>query len=117
MSLKNPNCDGNHCTAPGEGRVLPTSDMSNLIYCRDCFNQEMIFRDQRNKSLGDYAKFSILKWSDIQAYESQTEFAQGEMREFNRVSNFLERKAKDADSVQARGHALTLRSLIAELGE
>lgn len=117
MDGGNTYCDGSKCKGPGEVRVLPTGGDSNSIICRACFYHEMTWRTEINKSLGEWSKFKILKWSDIKPYEFQSEFAQGERAEFKRISEFMENKAKEASDAHAFGHAVTIRSLLQELGE
>lgn len=114
MNGGNTYCNGAKCKGPREVRVLPTGGDSNAIICRACFHHEMKWRTERNKSLGKHAQFKILKWSDIKPYEFQSEFAQGEMAEFKRISEFMENKAKES---HAFGHAVTIRSLLQELRE
>lgn len=55
----------------GEVRVLSVGKMSNAILCRNCFNHEMQWRKERNRDLGDFAKFDIVKWTDLKVYTSE----------------------------------------------
>ena len=67
----NPNCDGDKCgSEKGEVRLLPTGGNSNLILCRRCFDNEIAFRKDRNKELGQFAKFKLPAWEDLEVYKN-----------------------------------------------
>ena len=67
--MTNPNCDGSGpCIMGGEVRVLPTGGDSNGILCKLCFNREIAFRKERNRTLGEDYKFKIPKWETLEVY-------------------------------------------------
>lgn len=66
-------CDHGHETH-GEVRVLPlgsTEYSSNLIVCRHHYGVEMAWRRERNKTLGESAKFELPKWADLKIYTDE----------------------------------------------
>ena len=63
--MYNPNCDGSGPHTGPEVRVLPTGKMSNGIFCRACFSREIAWRIERNKTLGDFAKFDLPTWESL----------------------------------------------------
>jgi len=63
------NCDGSGPHASGEVRVMPTGGDGNLILCRHCWNREVEYRRDRNKALGDFAKFALPTWESGKVYE------------------------------------------------
>lgn len=69
MRKENNNCDNVKCIDPkSEVRVLRLNGDSNLILCQTCFNYEINYRIDRNKTLGDFAKFKIPAWNDLTVY-------------------------------------------------
>lgn len=75
MIAKNWNCDNDKCReAHGEVRVLPTGYVpwmvadSNAILCHACYEYEMAYRRDRNKSLGEFAHFALPEWEDLKIY-------------------------------------------------
>ena len=67
--VHNPNCDSAWCTAEsGAVRLLPTGGDSNAILCRACHYHELKWRKERNKDLGDFAKFKLPKWEELKVY-------------------------------------------------
>ena len=69
--MQNPNCDGGKCYfSVGEVRVLPLAGDGNLILCQTCFDHEIQFRKQRNKSLSKDAMFDLPLWNNMQAYDT-----------------------------------------------
>lgn len=66
--MENNNCDGSGPHTPGQVRVLPTGGTSNSILCRSCFNREIAFRQDRNRSLGEFAKFALPTWDSLKVY-------------------------------------------------
>lgn len=51
-----------------EVRVLPTGGSSNAIFCRQCFEQEIRYRIERNKEV--CKPFDLPKWEDLEVYKS-----------------------------------------------
>lgn len=71
MKIQNPNCAGGKCREPrGEVRILPTGGDSNAILCKSCFQREMTFRWDRNRTLGNDFKFKLPAWLDLEVYET-----------------------------------------------
>jgi len=71
MTHHNPNCDGDKCVPLPVAacvRVLPTGGGSNLILCRACFDHEIRFRRERNRELGDFARFELPAWESLTIY-------------------------------------------------
>lgn len=67
--IHNNMCDGDKCQSEnGQVRVLPTGSSSNAILCLHCFTNELNYRAHANRTLGDFAKFSLPKWTDLQEY-------------------------------------------------
>ena len=64
------NCDGSGPHTPGEVRVMPTGGDGNLILCRQCWENELAYRRNRNRSLGVFAQFDIIAWNDAKVYET-----------------------------------------------
>lgn len=50
--------------------VMPTNGDSNLILCRSCWNRELAYRSDRNRSLGDFAKFALPPFETAKEYET-----------------------------------------------
>jgi hypothetical protein len=66
----NPNCDGGKCdSSVGEVRVLPTGGDGNAILCRSCHRHELSWRRDRNRELGDFAKFDLPTWESLKVYD------------------------------------------------
>lgn len=68
--MNNPNCDGNGPHSVGEVRVLATSEMSNAILCRQCFEKEIAWRKSRNTSRLNPVceKFELPTWDSLEVY-------------------------------------------------
>lgn len=67
----NHNCDGSGPHTAGEVRVLPTSPGSNAILCRSDYDREIAWRKERNKSLGEFAKFDLPAWDSLKVYTGE----------------------------------------------
>lgn len=66
--MKNQNCDGGFCKKEeGEVRVLPSGD-GNLFLCRACFDNEMKFRRDQNRTVR-MVIHPIVKWKDLKLVE------------------------------------------------
>lgn len=78
LLTKNWNCGGSHCQETrkdekeifSEVRVLATSHDSNAILCKACFNHEIAWRKQENKTRPVYARFEILTWESLEVYST-----------------------------------------------
>jgi hypothetical protein len=69
--FKNPKCDGAFCKSPnGEVRVLPNNGW-NANLCRDCFDYEMICREDINGHLTAVHKKAIPKWESLEVYNGE----------------------------------------------
>lgn len=69
--IHNPNCDGSKCQSEhGEVRLLPTGGDSNAILCRACFDNEIMFRRERNASVLHpvSTKFDLPAWETLKVY-------------------------------------------------
>lgn len=69
--MNNSNCDGqgrNKCT-PGQVRVMPSGGDSNLILCKACHHNEILFRLERNLELCKENQFDLPKWKSLKIYE------------------------------------------------
>jgi hypothetical protein len=66
--VTNWNCDGSGPHCAGEVRVLPTGGDSNLILCKNCFNHEIAYREDRNKDLSKDARFKLPTWESLRVY-------------------------------------------------
>ena len=64
------NCDGSGPHTTGEVRVMPTGGDGNLILCRQCWENELHYRRDRNRSLAVFAQFDIIAWNDAKVYET-----------------------------------------------
>jgi len=64
------NCDGSGPHTDGDVRVMPTGGDGNLILCRQCWENELAYRRDRNRSLGAFAQFDIIAWNDAKVYET-----------------------------------------------
>ena len=66
---KNPNCDNDKCTDPrGQVRTMPTGGGGNIILCRTCWENELRFRQERNKELGKDVQFDLPSWESSLPY-------------------------------------------------
>jgi hypothetical protein len=66
--MKNPNCDGEHCTnEAGEVRFLPYGGGGNILCCFKCYLNEMKFRTQKNN---EGIPFEIPKWKNLKVYSN-----------------------------------------------
>jgi hypothetical protein len=63
------NCDGSGPHVAGDVRLMPTGGDGNLILCLRCWIKENTYRRERNKQLGDFAKFDIIEWQNAKIYE------------------------------------------------
>lgn len=61
-------CDFGHETTD-EVRRLPTGEQSGAIVCYPHYCGEMFWRQDRNKDLGDFAKFDLPAWESLAIYE------------------------------------------------
>jgi hypothetical protein len=67
--VHNYNCDGGNCTTEdGEVRRLPCGAGTNLILCRECYDREMSFRQERNNAYGKWL-FQVPKWEELSVVE------------------------------------------------
>lgn len=64
----NPNCDGSGPHDKGEVRVLPLSEDGNLILCLYCYNAEMRYRRDANKTLPLDLKYDTPAWNTLEVY-------------------------------------------------
>ena len=64
------NCDGSGPHTLGSVRVMPTGGEGNLILCRQCWENELAYRRDRNRSLGVFAQFALIAWNDAKVYET-----------------------------------------------
>lgn len=64
------NCDGSGPHALGTVKVLPTGGDGNMILCRSCWLAEIRYRKERNRDLGDFAKFDLPTWESGKVYET-----------------------------------------------
>ena len=62
------NCDGSGPHTPGTVKLMPTGGDGNLILCRSCWLRELRYRQDRNRSLGDFAKFDLPTWESGRVY-------------------------------------------------
>jgi hypothetical protein len=63
------NCDGSGPHSEGTVKVMPTGGDGNLILCARCWAHELSYRVERNKGLGDFAKFDMPAWDTAKVYE------------------------------------------------
>lgn len=63
-------CDYGHETNETVRR-LPISEGSAIIVCYRHYCQEMNFRRERNKELGDFCKFDLPSWESLEVYEAE----------------------------------------------
>ena len=64
------NCDGSGPHSLGEVHVMPIGGDGTLILCRSCWNRELAYRRDRNRSLGDFAKFALPPFETAKEYET-----------------------------------------------
>jgi hypothetical protein len=67
-------CNGSGPHRGDEVRLLPhtkTPLHGNDILCRACFEREIEYRRERNRSLGDFAKYDTPAWEDCKLYETE----------------------------------------------
>lgn len=64
MVAKNQDCDncGIHTEKPGKIKWLNLGNNSGAFLCETCWNKEMNYRKERNKTLHGAAKFNIRKF-------------------------------------------------------
>ena len=70
---ENNDCNGTGPHTPGEVRVMPHSDTplhGNDILCRSCWQVALADRRERNRTLGDFARYSLPAWETAKVYES-----------------------------------------------
>jgi hypothetical protein len=67
--MKNPNCEGLHCTSnKGEVRKLPAGS-GNMLLCRSCYDFEIKFRKEQNAEMeGTGTYFDLPLWHDLEVY-------------------------------------------------
>ena len=65
------NCDGSGPHASGDVKLLPTGGDSNAILCRQCWENELAYRRDRNRSLGVFAQFDLPSWQDANPYDTE----------------------------------------------
>lgn len=63
------NCDGSGPHVEGTVKLLPTGGGGNAILCRACWIREVQWRAERNRTLGDFAKFDLPTWDSGKVYE------------------------------------------------
>lgn len=69
--MQNWNCDGSGPHSGPEVRILrigATADQGNMILCRNCFNREIAFREDRNRDLGKDCQFELPAWDSLEVY-------------------------------------------------
>lgn len=66
--MYNQNCDGSGPHAAGQVRLLPMGGGGNGILCKKCFYKEIAYRKDRNKDLGEFAKFDLPTWESLEIY-------------------------------------------------
>ncbi len=64
-------CDGSGPHTDGAVKVLSTGGSGNAILCHSCWNRELDYRRERNRSLGDFAKFSLPSWESGEEYDTE----------------------------------------------
>ena len=70
VEIRNYDCEGAHCQLrDGEVRVLPCGGGANMVLCCDCFDHEIRYRRERNRFLGDFAKFKLPSWESLEVYD------------------------------------------------
>jgi len=62
------NCDGSGPHTLGTVKLLPSGGDSNLILCRACWLREILYRAERNQSLGEFAQFALPTWESGKVY-------------------------------------------------
>jgi len=62
------NCSGSGPHALGQVRVMPTGGDGNLILGRRCWEHELAYRRDRNRDLGEFARFDLPAWTMAKVY-------------------------------------------------
>lgn len=60
-------CNGTGPHTPGEVRAMPCGGGANAILCRRCWENELAFREERNKNV--FCKFDLPKWEKGEVYD------------------------------------------------
>ncbi len=64
-------CDGSGPHYHAEVRRLELGSGSGIILCRACFDREIAWRKERNKTLGYKCKFPLPKWETLEIYSEK----------------------------------------------
>lgn len=48
-------------------------DRGNMILCRNCFNRELSWREQRNRELSKDCAFALPTWDSLEIYGQEAE--------------------------------------------
>lgn len=68
--MRNWDCEKGECVDPtSDVRKLPTGGGANAILCRSCFENEIQYRKDRNKTLHPEERFATPRWEDLEVYE------------------------------------------------
>ena len=70
--MENWNCGGSGPHTSGEVRVMAHSDTplhGNDILCRSCWQRALTDRRERNRELGEFARYSLPVWETAKVYE------------------------------------------------
>ncbi len=49
-------------------KILPLGGDGNAILCLKCYFKEMLFRQERNKELGEAEQFDLPAWSELKIH-------------------------------------------------
>ena len=66
----NNDCCGNGPHTAGEVRVMPAGGDSNLILCCACWQRELSYRRERNRTLGTFAQYNLPAWETAKVYDA-----------------------------------------------
>jgi len=69
----NNDCNGTGPHSAGEVRVMPHSDTplhGNDLLCRSCWQVALVDRRERNRTLGDFARYSLPAWETAKVYRA-----------------------------------------------
>lgn len=73
MSCHNQGCEGQgNCARPSgraELRRLPTGGDGASIVCRACYTKEIIYRQERNRTLSPDCQFKLPLWHELTVYK------------------------------------------------
>ena len=71
--MENNDCNGAGPHTAGEVRVMPHSDTplhGNDILCRSCWIKAIQYRIERNRELGEFARYDLPSWSLAKVYDA-----------------------------------------------